>query len=212
MTGEPQVTIHGHVHGEPRRQVMRGPAVACESLALESISVWVTDDDRELPRELVAGAGRNGEIWIRASLVQQNGVLLAMALMEEAAHVKMTALGALDGVASFLGALVQEYFASWYVFTELCKVAPRIVALYDDSPIPAAHPTPDFGYRLGNHLGPEAAGIDKAHLRVEAWLKSASIHPAVRDPVRRVRALGSPSSDPVELATRAAALARDRSG
>lgn len=193
-----RVLIHGHVDAEMRGGIERCLGVAMTSLAINRIVVHITRSNRRLPKGLVAGAAHDG-IWLRKSLLQEDRVFLASVLLEEAAHLKMIELGAIDA-QSFIGALINEFFGTWYVFYELMHVQPSIVERYDDSPIPPAQATAAGGYALGAFLGAAAAGVPAAQRRIDNWLNDASVDPAIRSAALRVQEISATAGAPLEMA------------
>lgn len=173
--------------------------VAIDALEIERIKVHVTGSSRRIPRGLVAGAGPDG-IWLRRSVLREDRVLLASILLEEAAHLKLLELGAMDGLSSFTGALVQEFFASWYAWQELLAVQPSVADRFDDGPLPPGNATPDAGYLLGAFVGAATAGIPAAQRRLEKWLHEGTTDPAVRSAALRLQEIAAASSSPLDLA------------
>ena len=145
-----RILIRGHIEDDLRGGIERCLRVAMRSLSMKQIVVHIAGANRRLPKDLVAGAAHDG-IWLRRSLLQEDKVLVASVLLEEAAHLKMIELGAVDG-SSFVGALVNEFFGNWYAFYELMQVQPSIAERFDDAPLPPAQPTAGFGYVLGSFL------------------------------------------------------------
>lgn len=192
------VLIHGHVDADTRGGIERCLGIAMSSLAMDGIVVHITRSSRRLPKGLVAGAARDG-IWLRKSLLREDRVFLSSVLLEEAAHLKMIELGAMDA-QSFVGALVNEFFGTWYAFYELMHVQPSIIERYDDAPIPLAHPTAAGGYALGAFLGAAVAGVPAAQRRMENWLSDTSVDAAIRSAVRRVQVIAGSGGSPLEIA------------
>lgn len=178
--------------------------MAIGSLAMNRIVVHVTGSNRRLPKGLVAGAAHDG-IWVRKSVLREDRVLLASILLAEAAHLKMIELGAIGGRSSFVGALVNEFFGTWYAFYELMQVQPSIVDRFDDAPIPPAQATPDLGHVLGAILGAATAGVPAAQRRIDSWLNDASVDPAIRSAVLRVQEIAGSTGSPLEMAVSIAA-------
>jgi hypothetical protein len=121
--------------------------LAIESLELERINVHVTRSSRRIPNGVVAGAGPDG-IWLRRSVLREDRLFLTSTLLEEAAHLKLLKLGAMEGLSTFTGALVHEFFASWYAWHERLAVQPALAERFDDGPLPPGNATPTVGYVL----------------------------------------------------------------
>lgn len=153
--------------------------------------------------DLIAGAHRNG-IWLSEDALTGDGISFAATLLEEIAHLKLLQLGAGNGLMTFVGAFVQEYFATWFLFTELIRVAPTTTERFHDAPIGSRRASSDFGYHLGPFFGAAAAGIPRAQDRVRVWL-DADVDPEVRAVVDRVTRVAERHSGAVE---KAIALAR----
>ena len=194
-----RVVIHGRVDDDVRGGIERCLAVAMDSLAIERVAVHITGSNRRLPRGLVAGAASDG-IWLRKSVLREDRVLLSSILLEEAAHMKLIELGAIDGLSSFIGALVNEFFASWYTFYELMRVQPSITERFDDAPLPPGQATLRTGYVLGAFLGAATAGIPAAQSRLDTWLNHGAGDPAVRSAVLRLRKLAESAGSPLDMA------------
>ena len=199
MDAVSRVVIEGRVDDEVRAGIERCLAIAIASLEIEQIAVHITASNRRLPKGLVAGAGPDG-IWLRSSVLREDRVLVASILLEEAAHLKLIELGTVDGLTSFTGALVNEFFATWYAFHELLKVQPSIVDRYDDGPLPAGNATPRVGYVVGAFLGAAAAGIPAAQRRLDTWLVQGTLDPAVRSAVLQFRSMAESMPSPLEMA------------
>lgn len=195
-----RIVTQGRVDADVRGGIERCLAVAIESLELERITVHVTRSSRRIPRGLVAGAGPDG-IWLRRSMLREDRVFLASILLEEAAHLKLLELGAMEGSSTFTGALVHEFFASWYVWHELLAVQPSVAERFDDGPLPPGNATPTVGYVLGAFLGAATAGIrPAAQRRLDNWLQQGTTDPAVRSAALRLREVLGASTSPLDLA------------
>ena len=173
--------------------------MAIGTLDIEQINVHVTGSRKRIPKGLVAGAGPDG-IWLHSSVLREDPVLLTSILLEEAAHLKLLELGAIEGLSSFLGALVQEFFASWYAWHELLAVQPSAADRFDDGPLPPGNATLDVGYLLGAFLGAAIAGLPRAQRRLDSWLQQGTTDPAVRSAALRLRDIAAASSSPLDLA------------
>jgi hypothetical protein len=185
------------VGADVRRGIERCLIVASDSLEIEQINVHVTRSRKRIPRGLVAGVAPDG-IWLHTSVLREDSVLLTSTLLEEAAHLKLLQLGAIGGLRSFTGALVQEFFASWYTWHELLAAQPSAAERFGDGPLPPANATPHVGYLLGAFLGAATAGVPGAQQRLDSWLQMAD--PAVRSAALRLQDVAAASSSPLDLA------------
>jgi hypothetical protein len=196
---DPLVRIDGQIDDDTRGGIERCLGVALNSLAIDRVTVHITESNKRLPRGLVAGAASDG-IWLRKSVLKEDRVLLASILLEEAAHLKLIELGAIDGLSSFTGALVNEFFATWYAFYELMQVQPSITERFDDAPLPPGRATPKAGYVLGALLGAAAAGVPAAQSRLDTWLHHSNGDPAIRSAVLRLQKLAASADSPLDMA------------
>ena len=190
------VEIVGRVPEERRPALERTLAVAMRELALEDLTVHVVDDDRVLPADVAAGAGLEG-IWIRSWVLRGNAVAAAASVLEEAAHFKLLTLGGrTDGRTTFAGALIQEFFATWFACSQVQPFVDDQEDGFDFGPIPIGLATPELGYVLGSTLGAAVAGADPCQRRIERWQEQAVTDLGVTRLVARLRraAAGQPTA------------------
>lgn len=96
--------------------------MAMRELSLESLRVRIVTDSDELPGGLLAGARIEG-IWLRHETLLDDGVVVASVVLVNVAHYKVLTLGGrTDGLTTFGGALVGEFFGAWFVWTQLRRV------------------------------------------------------------------------------------------
>jgi hypothetical protein len=199
------ITIRGDVDPRIRANVERCLGVAASALQIDNLSLRVTDSRAELPDRLIAGATKD-EILVRPSVLADDGVSAAATLLEEAAHVKLAQLGVIDGLNSFVGALVQEFFATWFAWHELLKVDATLSERFEDGPMQTGRPTPEVGYALGAFLGAAHAGVPRAVQRVEAWF-GGTVDPETREWASRLMHTARSSGSTIDLVARLAAMA-----
>jgi hypothetical protein len=201
-----RVAIENVAPSELPASVERSLDHAAARLGLESVTLRVVEDEH-LPKEFVAGVNDAGVILMRRSFLESESQWgLISTLFEELAHAKLHSLGLEEGLASFRGAFLHEFFANWFTFRELLAVDDRLGALFDDGPIPAGIDTPKFGYRLGAFVGAAAAGVEEAQLRVDQWLGGRVVDAATRRLVAHVFELGRTTPGARALAYETAAL------
>lgn len=180
--------------------------MAMRELSLESLRVRIVTDNDELPKGLLAGAGADG-IWLRHETLLDDGVVAASVALEEVAHYKVLTLGGRrDGLSTFGGALVGEFFATWFVWTQLRRVVEDAHERFVDGPIPPIAPSPELGYALGPVLGAAAAGVPAAQRRIERWRTVGTVDPSVLALATRLLRLTDDESSAPALAAKLARL------
>jgi hypothetical protein len=202
IDGVEDPTLRGHVERCLHR--------AAHALELDVVKLRTTTSSRELPHELVAGVAGDTIVMRQSVLEQESGLYVTSTLLEEAAHLKLRKLGLTDGLDTFGGAFLHEFFANWFIFHELLQANDRLVAAFDDGPIPPGVDTPSFGYTLGAFAGAAAAGVPAATSRIDQWLARGAVEPGVRRLLGHAFELAREHPDPVELASAISRLPRDR--